>query len=165
MYNNPYSSYPYYNYGNANYGQRPYAPQVQQSPQPQMQAPVMSEMPIQDIKFVDKAQAEAYIAFPNTKVMLIDNDNKIVYIKTADNMGQSKTEYFKFEPVNADGTPIVPVAPTTPIMPQIDKEHIQNLGFVTVEDYERLLKELDAIKRQIVNTKPISKPENARSAQ
>ena len=90
MYGN-YQGYGYQpNYQQPNYMQRQYAPQPSQMPQNQQQAfapiqtPPPMETPIQDIKFVNRAQAEAYIVFPNTKVMLIDTENGMAYIKTAD---------------------------------------------------------------------------------
>jgi 23S rRNA-/tRNA-specific pseudouridylate synthase len=81
----PYQNYGYQpNYQQPNYMQRQYAPQPSQMPQNQQQAfppiqtPPPMETPIQDIKFVNRAQAEAYIVFPNTKVMLIDKESGLV---------------------------------------------------------------------------------------
>ena len=159
---NSYQGYPYSNYGTPNYMQRAYNPQPQQmaqpqpQPQPQVQMPVAQqmppiEMPIQDIRYVNKAQAEAYIVFPNTKVMLIDKESGIVYMKTADGMGQTKTDYFRFEPINADGSPIKPQEPT----PQVDfddfikKQDLENFGFVTVSQYNELAQKLEQIQKQI----------------
>lgn len=165
---NGYQGYPYsQNYGAMpNYMQRPYAPQNTQIPQtqtmPQMQQPMQMpqqmqpmELPIQDIKFVNKAQAEAYIVFPNTKVMLIDTESGIAYIKTADGMGQSKTDYFRFEPINADGTPIKPQEPT----PQVNfddfikKEDLEKLGFVTVAQYNELAQRMEQIQKRLEGAK------------
>ena len=154
--NNPYQAYPYQtNYGGApNYQQRAYGyqpqPQFQQQMQMQQQMPPM-ELPIQDIKYVNRAQAEAYIVFPNTKVMLIDLDNGIAHIKTADGMGQTKTDYFRFEAVNADGSPIKPQEPT----PQVNfdefvkKDQIKDMGFVTVAQYNELAKKLEYVQKQM----------------
>ena len=109
------------------------------------------EMPIQDIKYVNKAQAEAYIVFPNTKVMLIDKESGIVYLKTADGMGQSKTDYFRFEPINADGSPIKPQEP----IPQVNfddfvkKEQLDKLGFVNIEQFNALAQKLEQIQKQL----------------
>lgn len=164
------------NYPNQNYMQRAYSqpqqmpqqpPMVQQPMQMQPQMPTSYEMPIQDIKFVNKAQAEAYIVFPNTKVMLIDTESGIAHIKTADNMGQSKTEYFRFEPINADGSPIKPQEP----IPQVNfddfvkKDQIQNLGFVTTDQYKNVLDELDALKRMLSGIRPMPKTEMQKGGQ
>jgi hypothetical protein len=158
MYSSPYQSYS--PYGANNYMQRPYAPQPQQmaQPQPQMQMPQQMppmEMPIQDIKYVNRAQAEAYIVFPNTKVMLIDKESGIVYMKTADGMGQTQTDYFRFEKVNADGSPIKPQEPT----PQVNfdefikKEDLEKLGFVTVTQYNELAQKMEQIQKRLEGAK------------
>ena len=129
----------------------PYQPQ--QQAQPQMQMPI--EMPIQDIKYVNKAQAEAYIVYPNSKVMLIDKDSQMVYMKTADNTGLSKTEYFKFEPINADGSPIQPKEET----PKIDmgeflkKSDLEKYGFVTIDQLDNAIKKLTSQQNQTMGVK------------
>lgn len=155
----PYSATP-------NYMQRGYAPQVPQVPQsqpqqnmqPQMSMPQQMrpmELPIQDIKFVNKAQAEAYIVFPNTKVMLVDTENGMAYIKTADGMGQTQTDYFRFDRVNADGSPIKPQEPT----PQVDfnqfikREDLEKFGFVTIEQYNALAQRLEQIQKRLEGAK------------
>ena len=162
--NNPYSNYPYQstNYGVPNYSARPDPSstqpmaQPQPQPQPQMTMPMVQpmppiDMPIQDIKYVNKAQAEAYIVYPNTKVMLIDKESGMVYIKTADGMGQSKTDYFRFEPINADGSPIKAQEPT----PQVDfnefvkVEQLKDFGFVTIEQYNSLAQRLEQIQKRL----------------
>ncbi len=150
-------------YSTPNYMQRTYAPQPQQmnqsqpQMQPQPQQPQISpmELPIQDIKYVNKAQAEAYIVFPNTKVMLIDKESGIVYVKTADGMGQSKTEYFRFEPINSDGSPIKPQEP----LPQVDFEQfvkidqLKNMGFVTFAQFQEFTQKLEQIQKRLEGAK------------
>ena len=162
MYGN-YQGYGYQpTYQQPSYMQRSYAPQTPQMPQNQPQQPMQPQMtmpqqmppmdlPIQDIKYVNKAQAEAYIVYPNSKVMLIDKESGMVYVKTADGMGQSSTEYFRFEPINADGSPLKPQEPT----PQIDldnfvkREELKDLGFVTVAQYNELAQKLEQIQKYI----------------
>lgn len=164
--NNPYQSYPYQNnYGGMpSYAPRGYNSQPQQmgQPQPQVQQPMQMpqqmlpmELPIQDIKYVNKAQAEAYIVFPNTKVMLIDKESGVAYVKTADGMGQSKTDYFRFEAVNADGSPIKPQEPT----PQVNfddfvkKEQLDKLGFVNIEQFNALAQKMEQIQKRLEGVK------------
>ena len=150
MYNNPYSNYPYANYGMPNYGQRPYAPQVQQALQntqqiPMQQQPQMQyELPIQDVRFVTSEEAKAYIVMPNSKALLIDKNGGVAHLKVADNMGQSQTQYFRFEPINADGTPIKPQAPT----PSIDIDEFSK-KFATIEQYNALLNQFNELKKLI----------------
>jgi hypothetical protein len=166
--NNTYQPYSYQGgYSAPNYMQRAYNPQPQQmaQPQPQVQQPMQMpiaqpmppmDMPIQDIKYVNKAQAEAYIVYPNTKVMLIDRDSGIAYVKSADSMGQlSQNDYFRFEKVNADGSPIKPQEPT----PQVNfddfvkREDLANLGFVTVSQYQELAQKLEQIQKRLEGAK------------
>ena len=164
--NTPYQSYPYQsNYGGMpSYAQRGYGstPQPMAQPQPQVQQPMQMpqqmppmELPIQDIKYVNRAQAEAYIVFPNTKVMLIDKESGIVYVKTADGMGQTQTDYFRFDRVNADGSPIKPQEP----IPQVDfdqfikKEDLEKLGFVTVAQYNELAQRMEQIQKRLEGVK------------
>lgn len=159
-------------YGSPNYMQRGYSPQPPQMPQTQVQAQQMGmaqqmtpmEIPIQDIKYVNRAQAEAYIVFPNTKVMLIDKESGLVYVKTADGMGQTQTDYFRFERVNADGSPIIPPEP----VPQINfddfikKEDLEKLGFVTFSQYNELAQKLDQIQKRLEGAKQnVGQPKQA----
>lgn len=149
-------------YPTPNYMQRGYVPQPPQMPLNQQQGfapittPPTTETPIQDIKFVNRAQAEAYIVFPNTKVMLIDKENGIVYVKTADGMGQTQTDYYRFGKVNADGTPITPQEPA----PEVDfdqfikKEDLGKLGFVTVAQYNELAQRLEQMQKRLEGVKP-----------
>lgn len=154
---NPYGNYSAPYYVQRNYNQPQSIPQPQPQMTPQMQMPMAQqmapvEMPIQDIKYVNKAQAEAYIVYPNTKVMLIDKESGIVYIKTADGMGQSKTDYFKFEPINSDGSPIKEQDSTKQVDFEqfVKKDDIKNLGFVTIAQYNELVQKLDSIQKQFV---------------
>ena len=148
-------------YQQPNYMQRQYAPQPSQMPQNQQQAftpiqtPPPMETPIQDIKFVNRAQAEAYIVFPNTKVMLIDTENGMAYIKTADGMGQTQTDYFRFDKVNSDGTPIKAQEPTPQINldDYIRREDVANLGFVTIDQYNALAEKLSQIQKRLEGAK------------
>ena len=157
----------YQNYGyqptyqQPNYMQRGYAPQPQQMPQNQQQtfAPIQTpppmETPIQDIKFVNRAQAEAYIVFPNTKVVLIDTESGIAHIKTADNMGQTKTDYFRFEQVNPDGSPIKPQEdkPEVNLDEFVRVDQIKKLGLVTIDQYNALLQKIDQLQRKMEGVK------------
>jgi hypothetical protein len=149
MYNSPYSNYSYSNpYGMPNYPQRTYQQPIQPVQQPQ-QMPLQPqqppyEIPIQDIRFVTSEEAKAYIVMPNSKALLIDKMGGVAHLKVADNMGQSQTQYFRFEPINADGTPIKPQEAT----PQIDLSELDK-KFVTIEQYNSLLDQFKQIKQMI----------------
>lgn len=143
---NPYQQYQYQGYGYPNYGRQNYMQPQQQMAQPQMQQQVQPyETPIQDIRFVTSEEAKAFIVMPNSKALLIDKNSGVAHLKTADNMGQSVTQYFKFEQVNADGSPIKPQEPT----PQVDYSQ-----FVTISQYNELLGQFNDLKSMFQNSKP-----------
>lgn len=152
-YGNPYSSYPYGGYGMPNYGQRNYMQPQQPMAQPQMQQqaqpPMQYETPIQDIRFATSEEAKAFIVMPNTRALLIDKNGGVAHLKTADNMGQSVTQYFKFEQVNADGSPLKPKEPVTP---QVDfgqfvtKKELD--GLPTAEQYKQLAEQYNSLVEQ-----------------
>lgn len=158
--NNSYMPYSYNGYSMPTYQQRAYnptIPQMQQMPttqqMPMQQMP--AELPIQDIKFVNSAQAEAYIVYPNTKVLLIDMQSGVAHLKSADGMGQSQTQYYKFLPINADGSPLKQEKEPTPINLDgfIKRDEISTLGFVTEDKYNALLDEFDKIKKYLQGVK------------
>ena len=154
--------YGYQNYGyqpsysTPNYMQRGYMLQAQQplqtqsmpqQPQPQMQY----EIPLQDVRFVTSEEAKAFIVMPNTRALLIDRQGGVAHLKSADSMGQSQTQYFRFEPINADGSPIKPQEPT----PQVNfdefvkKDQIKDLGFVTISQYNELAQKMEHILKRL----------------
>lgn len=150
-YGNPYSNYPYGGYPMPTYGQRGYMQTQQPMAQPQQPMQTQQyETPIQDIRFVTSEEAKAFIVMPNSKALLIDKNGGVAHLKTADNMGQSVTQYFKFEQVNADGTPI---------KPQKTQEQIDFSQFVTVNQYNELLEQFNSLKSIVVSAKT-NKAEN-----
>ena len=160
---NNYSQYPYASYGLSPYGQRNYLQPQPQMPQAQMQqatmqtqqqqAPVQYDMPIQDIRFVTSKEAEAFIVMPNSRVLLIDKTGGMAYMKTADGMGQSVTNCYKFERVNADGTPMQPKEEK----PKFDFEQFAKKeelnGYVTTEQYNDLFNKFNSMAEQFVAMK------------
>ena len=151
MFNNPYANYSYSNpYGMPNYTQRAYSPQPQQMPQNASQMPLQNppqmpyEIPIQDVRFVTSEEARAYIVMPNSKALLIDKNGGVAHLKVADNMGQSTTQYYRFEPINADGSPIKPQEP----VPEVNFDELDK-RFATVEQYNSLLDQVKQLKQLI----------------
>lgn len=144
---NPYSQYPYTGYGYPTYGRQNFMQPQQQMAQPQAQVqqqPMQYETPIQDIRFVTSEEAKAFIVMPNTRALLIDKNGGVAHLKTADNMGQSVTQYFKFEQVNADGSPLKPQEPT----PQVDYSQ-----FVTLSQYNDLLTQFNELRNMFTQSK------------
>lgn len=155
MQNYGYQGYGYQPYGVPSYQQRAYNYQPQQMAQPQMQSqqqPQMQyEIPIQDVRFVTSEEAKAYIVMPNSKALLIDKGG-MAYLKTADNMGQSQTDYFRFERVNADGTPLKPQEPT----PQVDFNE-----FVKIDEFKALQAKFDQLIKRLEVNKNVGQPKQA----
>ena len=78
------------------YNQQP----MQQSMQQVVQQPVQYEIPISNIRFLNEKEMAGYVMpIPNTKEMLIDKENKIVCIKSTDQIGQSNARYYKFDEI------------------------------------------------------------------
>lgn len=57
----------------------------------------IQESQIQGIKFLNAEQIKAYIVIPNTKEVLVDNENGLAYLVSADNMGVSTAKKFSFK--------------------------------------------------------------------
>lgn len=134
-----------------------YQPQMQMQPQPQQ----IYDIPIQETRYATRQEAESHIMFPNTKVLLIDKNTGMAFLKSADNMGQSSIKYFQFTEINSDGSPIKPQEQ----IPQIDmgeyikKSDLVNYGFVTIEQLDKALEKLTS--QQFKNSQ---KPQNSNKA-
>lgn len=63
-----------------------------------------NDMPIQGVKFVNADEAKAFMVMPNTRVMLMDRNNSLFYIKSADSLGQSMLETYEFRKVDNSKT-------------------------------------------------------------
>lgn len=122
-----YSYNPYQNYGMyPNYQQSINQQQAVQNQQYQQYQQTQYDVPIQDIKFVTADEAKAYIVMPNTKVMLMDRDKSIFYIKSADSLGKSTLEGYKYTKLEDNSSESV--------SPQIDTK-----DFVRKEDLQSFL--------------------------
>lgn len=81
-------------------------PQMQMQPmfspqmQMQMQQPIQqnfAEPPIQEIRYLNADEIRSYIVMAGCKSMLIDKENKLVHIKSADMNGQSSVKIFSYD--------------------------------------------------------------------
>lgn len=139
--------YPQYNGYTNNYMQQPMQ-------RPQMQS---QDTPINEIKFVTADEAKAYIVMPNTNAMLIDRTNKIAYIKSADNLGQSRNVMYKFEEITGEQVSQLGSKPQeidTSLF--IKKEELDSFvkkadlgSFITKEDIATLNEKIDKLQKQI----------------
>ena len=156
------------NYQMPNYGQPQYVPQQQQQsvpptqmqmqqPQQQpmqqpiqqpMQQPMQVEAPILYVGYTTLKEAEAYILMPNTKAIFIDKANGMVYEKVCKNDGQSFiTAFKKYEPNAENPQEAAPVAPPIDTTQFVKKRDLAD--FVTVNEYNNLLDQFDALRAQI----------------
>ena len=96
--------------------------------------------------------------------MLIDKESGFVYVKTADGMGQTQTDYFRFDRVNADGSPIKPQEPAPKVNFDdfIKREDLEKLGFVTIDQYNALAEKLSQIQKRLEGAKQnVGQPKQA----
>ena len=157
MYNNSY-------FGNSGYANQMYSsypqnyssyqqPQMAQRQMPQ-QTYMPQDVPFNDIKFVTADEAKAYIVMPNTKVMLMDRDKSIFYIKSADAMGKSTLEGFKYSKIDENSTETQTAEFDTKEFVKIDdlkdfitKNDISN--FITRDDLKEIDTKLENIQKRI----------------
>lgn len=96
----------YGNYPNSRYSNLP-AWAMPNLTQPYMQ-PTAQEIAngifFNHIRYVNKNEMASYVVLPNNTDMIIDKENGVVQIKSADQMGNSFTRNFKFEEINEQPT-------------------------------------------------------------
>lgn len=135
---------PNYNYNQQVPMQRPM--QMQTTPQQQ----TTEDVPFNDIKFVTEDEAKGYILFPNTRVMLLDRDKSVFYIKTADSLGKSTLEGYKYAKLEDKSTEGVSHEIDTKdfVKTQDMKDYLSNFitkddmkNFITKEEFDNVIKE------------------------
>ena len=108
-----------------------------------------ADLPMHGIPYVTEEEAKAYIIMPNTKMLLMDRDKSVFYIKSADQLGKSTLEGFRYAKLEDE--------PITPPAPQIDTSEFVKVsdldekmkGFLTKEDLKNLDLKLEQLQRQI----------------
>lgn len=135
----------------------------QQQPPQGLQTPNNSSQqgfPIKDIRFVTSDEAKAFIVMPNSNALLIDTINGMAYFKSADSVGQSFTESYKFVKVLPESKNVQPEKAAEQqksngidlsefVKKQDIVSYIDKSGFVTKEQYNALQDQLDNLKKQI----------------
>ena len=128
-----FNPYPYPNYQQPNYGgfQNPYGqPQYPNQPQ-QAQKPYFD--------FVNGIEgAKSYRLNPGQTAFLMDNDNAVLYVKTANAMGQSSIEYYSISKITEDA---------------VRGEKAAQTGYVSRDDFDALAKKVTLLERSM-NSKP-----------
>lgn len=171
-YGYPYNAMPQYPYGYQQQMQQRGQMAMQQPMTPTMQMPqqpmpMQFEPPIREIKFVTSKEAEAYIVMPNSSSLLIDKQEGIAYLKSADIMGQSFMEMYHFSKnapqgqINAQETPKAP----NPIdlSSFITNEQLEGKNYATKEDLAKLSAKIDELRKipQPRPTQPQPQPQTA----
>ena len=138
--------YPNYSQAYGNYS----TPQMQQRAT-QMQMPQSmptQDIPFNDVKFVTADEAKAYIVAPNTKVMLMDRDKSVFYIKSADSLGKSTLEGFKYSKLDNNSTESV--SHDLDLKEYVKMSDLQEIlskndtsEFLTIKDAEKFLTKND----------------------
>lgn len=124
-YNN---NFPYFNGNNnqPNYGNNFTQPQPQQQ--------------LNTYAFVNGLEgAKAYQVQPNQTMLLMDSDNPIAYMKTANAMGQSTLRYFKLIEINE----------TELKTPQQKTSEIDPSLFASKKELQELAKKIDDLKSKL----------------
>ena len=158
-----YSYNPYQNYGYQPSYQQPQQV-VQSQQQYQQQYMPTTSVPFNEVRFATLKEAEAYIVVPNTKVMFMDRDNSVFYIKSADSLGKSTLEGFKYtrldnspsESVSLDFDP-KDFVKTQDLNKYLTKDdlagfltHNDAQNFITRDDLKGIDAKLDKLQKQIV---------------
>lgn len=151
----------YNNYGGAYVPQgqqRPTAMPMAQQSMVQPQQPMVAPCPFQDVRFVNEKEANGFLVLPNQKVLLIDNEDRKMWVKSADSMGTSTTETYRFERVENVETENIPQIDTSNFATRKDLENC-----VTKDELlsiSETIKELEKQVKisQILNDKPNSAP-------
>lgn len=162
---NYYPNYSYMGYGMPNYMQRSYMqtqqpPIQQQMPQQQMQssAPVVSqptvpfvyETPIQAVRFATEAEANAFIVYPNSTAVFIDESRGKIYLKTANQAGVSSIRHYGELKGDKEESTVEKEKKDSSDMDlgQFVKKDQLN-GFVTMEKHNELLENYKFLEQQL----------------
>lgn len=113
----------YQNYG-YQYNRQPYYQPVQQVQQ-------QGDMAFNDVRFLTEEQIKAFIVMPNTRVLLIDRQNKVASIESCDNLGNLSVQRFSFESLDK------PV------------QEVDYNQFATKKDFESLNEQIKALQDKL----------------
>lgn len=141
--------------------------QMQQKPQ-QVQQNTQASSPYQDIPFRDVRfgtleEIKAHMVFPMTSVLFIDRQKREAYVKSANSLGESALETFKFSNIEKNPSQVVSTE-TDPkelktsanldnfltkedLKPFITQEEAK--FFVTKQDIDALYKKLEQLQKKI----------------
>lgn len=141
-----YMGYGYSPIGSAGFGYTPQQYYPMQQPTQQNLTQQQTRQPIQGIRFVSEDEAKAYIVSPNESVMLMDIPNKKFWIKSADALGQSTFEPYKFEKI-IDGQQDSPKEQKIDLENYVKREDISDI--VKKDDLKTIVAQLDRLEKKL----------------
>ena len=105
--------------------------------------------------------AKSYLVAPNSTVLLMDSDDAVFYLKSADSAGLPSLRIFEYSEVTN-------LPQNAPQAPNLD-ENVLNDKFVTREEYEGLKRQYESIMERLdslnsvnADVEPIPKPNKSR---
>lgn len=108
-----------------------------------------NDYPIQRVQFATEAEVNAFMPFPNTRVMFMDRNNNVFWIKWADSMGTAGMEKFEFKRVDNNSNNITQEH-NVDTSSFVKQEDLSKLGFVTEDEFNNSLKSIqDSLKKDI----------------
>lgn len=133
------------------YGYVPNYMQNVSMPQPMQQIqsqPQQRQIAFQDIRFVNEDEAKSFIVpSPNARILLLDVQNGIAWIKSTDSLGLSYTERYKFDKLIENQPKIAENS-----VDYVKKEDLPD--FATKSDLKGIYDQIQALKKQI-ETRPV----------
>lgn len=158
-------NYPNYRqqYYNQQAQNQPYMPQPYQNQYQNQysQQQNQSTPTLQGVQFATFDEVKSYIVPPNTRLMFMDTNEARFYIKTADHMGISTLEAFKFERLETNK----PVAATTNnivLDDYVKRDEMKQ--FATYDQLENIRKEIESLKGGTINGESTIQPKPTKSA-
>ena len=156
-----------YGYGN-NMGVPNYNAQYMQnngiSPQMPPQAPISQGMTpkpyspisqLQGIIFATEEEVKGYLMPLSSRIMFMDKDKQVFYIKSSDSLGISNIEYYSFNKFNPDelkkATDTTNATPNINLEDYVKRDEIKALP--TVEQYNDLLEQYKAMTSELATLK------------
>lgn len=114
------------------------------------------------IKFATEAEALSHIPMPNTRIMFMDRNNNVFWIKWADSMGTAGIEKYEFRRVDNTNETQQKKENNIDTSMFVKQEDISKFGFITQTQFNDTLnsfkKEIETLRKEI-NLKKIIQDE------
>lgn len=101
-----------------------------------------SDYPFLGVKFVNEQEANSFTLDPNTRILLMDKNNQVFWVKWTDSMGSSSMEKYRFERCDVQQQEQVPQIDVSNFATKDDLK-----GFAKAEDLAVLKEFNDKLER------------------